>query len=122
MSGEADNEVDATLLRGNVLYCSCGCGLVLGDGAVGSSVAAGTDEGGTMDETVSDADLACGRNTEALPAGGSWGGEQYYEVVSWCGCHTCGEQMESQACLFDLYVDGFLGHMDPPFHLPEAWL
>lgn len=77
MTGEADNETGATLLRGNVLCWSSGCGLVLGDGAVGSSVAAGTDEGGTMDETVSDADLACGRNREGLPVGGRWAGEQH---------------------------------------------
>lgn len=70
-TGEADNEVDATLLGDNVLYCSPDCGL--GVGAVGSSVAAGTDEEGTMN--VSDADLACGRKKEGLPAGGRRGGE-----------------------------------------------
>lgn len=129
MTAEADNEFGATLLRGNVLYCSSGHGPVLGDAAVGSSVAAGTDEGGKADGTVSDADLACGRDREGLPAGGSWAGEQDYELVSWCGFHRCGEQMESQAesYLFDLYVDGFPGHKDQCFHFPgpqsrEAWL
>lgn len=96
LTGDADNEVDATPLGGNVLCCSPEFGLVLGAGAGGSSVAAGTDEGGTMDETVSDAALARGRNREGLPGGDRWGAEQYYEVVSWCGCHMCGEQMESQ--------------------------
>lgn len=96
LTGEADNEVDATPRGGNVLCCSSDFGLVFGAGAGSSSVAAGTDEGGTMGETVSDAALACGRNREGLPAGDRWGAEQYYEVVSWCGCHKYGEQMESQ--------------------------
>lgn len=121
--------VDAILLGGNVLCYSPDCGLVTVGGAVGSSAAAGTDVGGTMDETVSDAGLACGRNREGLPAGGRGGGEQYYEVVSWRGLHTRAEQMESRAWsrLFDSNVDCFPGHMDPWLHLPglqsmEAWL
>lgn len=48
-----------------------------GDGAVGSSVAADTDEGGTAGGTVGDADLACGRSREGPPVGGSWAGEQH---------------------------------------------
>lgn len=96
LTGEADNEADATPPGGNILCCSPEFGLVLGAGAGGSSVAARIDEGGTMDETVSDAALACDRNREGPPAGDRWGAEQYYEEVSWCGCHMCGEQMGSQ--------------------------
>lgn len=80
MAGEADNETDATPLEDNFLYCWPDYGPELGGGVVGSSVAAGTDEVGTCWGGPGGAvDLPCGRSKQSLPAGGRWGGEQYYE-------------------------------------------
>lgn len=72
LAGEADNETDATPLEGKHLCRWPGYGPVLGNGAVGSRSAAGTDEVGTYYHELEGAvGLACGRSRQSLPAGGS---------------------------------------------------
>lgn len=79
MTGEADNETDATPLGGNFLYCLPDYGPELGGGVVGSSVAAGTDEVGTCwGGPGGAADLPCDRSRQCHHVGGMWGGEQHY--------------------------------------------